>query len=231
MAEGSPREARRPVCHQEVVELRFLPGQAPAMAARTDGTAQGGSVGRPPPALYRRLRRHGRTRNFGRLAPVSTLARRAGLEDVFLTLTGRQLTELPPSHDRPRLPEAPELLLAAVPPHLERRYKHGRSSRRCSFSPLSAPAWGTGGARPAAGQFGGENYVSFVAPALLGGHRHAGGDNARQLRSMGVLQLLERGIPQHAGLAHLRGPGWLRRPAQLTWIVRRNCSLRRSTSR
>ena len=71
-----------------------LPGQAPAMAARTDGMAQ------RVEALADRLLLYTDDGDAtaehvisGGLAPVSTLVRRAGLEDVFLSLTGRQLTD------------------------------------------------------------------------------------------------------------------------------------------
>jgi lipooligosaccharide transport system ATP-binding protein len=94
MAEGSPRELVDRYVTKEVVELRFLPGQAPAMAARTDGMAHRVEALADRLLLYTDDGDATAERVIsGGLAPVSTLVRRAGLEDVFLSLTGRQLTD------------------------------------------------------------------------------------------------------------------------------------------
>jgi lipooligosaccharide transport system ATP-binding protein len=94
VAEGSPRELIDAYISKEVVELRFLGGEAPEMATKVDGMAQRVEVLADRLLLYtdngdvtaEEVGRSG-------LSPVSMLARRASLEDVFLRLTGRQLDD------------------------------------------------------------------------------------------------------------------------------------------
>jgi lipooligosaccharide transport system ATP-binding protein len=94
IASGTPRELVERYVTKEVVELRFPPGTAPAMAAAFDGAAK------RVEALADRLLLYtddgdATTGHLGKLpvAPTSTLVRRSSLEDVFMTLTGRQLTD------------------------------------------------------------------------------------------------------------------------------------------
>jgi len=93
-AEGSPRELIERYATREVVELRFEPGGSEANAARLADLAERAEVLPDRVLLYtddadttvievERLH----------LGPLSVLARRASLEDVFLHLTGRQLVD------------------------------------------------------------------------------------------------------------------------------------------
>ncbi len=94
VAGGSPRQLIERHSTREVVELRFTPGETERMAEKVSDladrveilpdrlllyTADGDAV---VEALGRR-----------RLEPLSVLARRSTLEDVFLQLTGRQLVD------------------------------------------------------------------------------------------------------------------------------------------
>jgi lipooligosaccharide transport system ATP-binding protein len=93
-AEGSPRELIEAHVTKEVVELRFLGGEAPKMAARINGMVPEVEVLADRLLMYtddgdktvEEVARSG-------LEPVSVLARRASLEDVFMRLTGRHLDE------------------------------------------------------------------------------------------------------------------------------------------
>jgi lipooligosaccharide transport system ATP-binding protein len=94
IAQGSPRELIETYVTREVVELRFPPGQAPQMVPRVEGLAKHVEV------LADRLLLYtddgdgtADTVAAGRLAPSSTLVRRSSLEDVFMSLTGRGLTD------------------------------------------------------------------------------------------------------------------------------------------
>jgi lipooligosaccharide transport system ATP-binding protein len=94
IASGTPRELVERYVAKEVIELRFPPGTAPAMAAAFDGAAK------RVDALADRLLIYtddgdATTGHLAKLpvAPTSTLVRRSSLEDVFMTLTGRQLTD------------------------------------------------------------------------------------------------------------------------------------------
>lgn len=93
-AEGSPRELIDAYVSKEVVELRFLGGEAPNVAGKVDSMAQRVEVLADRLLLYtddgdgtaEEVARSG-------LSPVSVLARRASLEDVFMRLTGRHLDD------------------------------------------------------------------------------------------------------------------------------------------
>jgi lipooligosaccharide transport system ATP-binding protein len=96
IAQGSPRELIENYVTREVVELRFPPGQAPAMADRAQALALAQKV----EVLADRLLLY--TDDGDRsvehvgasgMEPTSTLVRRSGLEDVFMSLTGRGLTD------------------------------------------------------------------------------------------------------------------------------------------
>jgi len=93
-AEGSPAELIARHASREVAELRFGVGQNEAMAARIADLAERSEVLADRVLLYvsdgekavRMVHERG-------LRPVSSLVRRASLEDVFLTLTGRSLVD------------------------------------------------------------------------------------------------------------------------------------------
>jgi lipooligosaccharide transport system ATP-binding protein len=94
IAQGSPRELIENYVTREIVELRFPPGQAPAMAGRARGLADRVEVLADRLLLYtddgdRSVEHVGASG----LEPTSTLVRRSGLEDVFMSLTGRALTD------------------------------------------------------------------------------------------------------------------------------------------
>jgi len=94
VAEGSPRELIDAHVTREVLELRFALGQQQAMAEKA--TAAGARIEVLPDrvlvyaddgeAALAGLHARG-------LAPVASLVRRSSLEDVFLKLTGRTLTD------------------------------------------------------------------------------------------------------------------------------------------
>jgi lipooligosaccharide transport system ATP-binding protein len=94
VAEGSPQELITAHSTAEVLELRFGVGESEALATRLDG------VGERLEALPDRVLVYARdgddvlseVHRRG-LAPVSSLIRRSTLEDVFLRLTGRSLSE------------------------------------------------------------------------------------------------------------------------------------------
>ncbi|MDA8302671.1 MAG: ATP-binding cassette domain-containing protein [Actinomycetota bacterium] len=94
IAAGSPRELVDRYVTKEVVELRFPAGQARRAAPRTDGLARRVEVIADRLLLYTddgdATAEHVASST---LQPVSTLVRRASLEDVFLSLTGRQLDD------------------------------------------------------------------------------------------------------------------------------------------
>jgi lipooligosaccharide transport system ATP-binding protein len=94
MAAGTPRELIEEHVTREVVELRFGPGQAPAMAARAAPAARRVDVLADRLLLYTDDGDATAEVVSARgLSPVSTLVRRASLEDVFMALTGRHLTD------------------------------------------------------------------------------------------------------------------------------------------
>jgi lipooligosaccharide transport system ATP-binding protein len=93
-AEGSPAELISQHASREVAELRFGIGQNEAMAEQVADLAERVEVLADRLLLYvadgekavRMVHERG-------LRPVSSLVRRASLEDVFLTLTGRSLVD------------------------------------------------------------------------------------------------------------------------------------------
>jgi lipooligosaccharide transport system ATP-binding protein len=94
IARGSPRQLVERHVTKEVVELRLAPGEGHGLQGRVDGFAKRVELLADRALIYtddgdataEHLLRSG-------LTPLSTLVRRASLEDVFLTLTGRQLDE------------------------------------------------------------------------------------------------------------------------------------------
>jgi len=94
VAHGSPAELIAQHATREVAELRFGIGQNDAMAAKVEDLASRVEVLADRVLLYlddgegalREVHDRG-------LEPVSSLVRRASLEDVFLTLTGRSLVD------------------------------------------------------------------------------------------------------------------------------------------
>jgi lipooligosaccharide transport system ATP-binding protein len=93
-AEGSPRELIERYSTREVVELRFGPGEHEDMAGKVEGLAERVEVLPDRLLLYTE---DGDASTAGvherGLAPVSMLARRSTLEDVFLRVTGRTLVD------------------------------------------------------------------------------------------------------------------------------------------
>ena len=93
-AEGSPRELIERYSTREVVELRFGPGEHEDMAGKVEGLAERVEVLPDRLLLYTE---DGDASTAGvhqrGLTPVSMLARRSTLEDVFLRLTGRTLVD------------------------------------------------------------------------------------------------------------------------------------------
>jgi lipooligosaccharide transport system ATP-binding protein len=93
-AEGSPRELILQYSTREVVELRFGPGESERMADKVADLAARTETLPDRILLYTddgdstvvEIERR-------RLEPLSVLARRSTLEDVFLRLTGRQLVD------------------------------------------------------------------------------------------------------------------------------------------
>jgi lipooligosaccharide transport system ATP-binding protein len=93
-AEGSPRELIVRYSTREVVELRFAPGESERMADKVSDLAARTEILPDRILLYTddgdsavaEIERRS-------LEPLSVLARRSTLEDVFLRLTGRQLVD------------------------------------------------------------------------------------------------------------------------------------------
>jgi lipooligosaccharide transport system ATP-binding protein len=93
-AEGSPRDLISRYSTREVVELRFGPGDNERMADKLDGLARRTEVLADRLLLYTDDADATVDAVQGRrLEPLSVLARRSTLEDVFLRLTGRQLVD------------------------------------------------------------------------------------------------------------------------------------------
>ncbi|MFG1809940.1 ABC transporter ATP-binding protein [Streptomyces sp. NPDC049040] len=94
VAEGSPPELITRHCTREVLELRFPPDAQQEAAARIEG------IGDRIEALPDRLLVYAddgedalAAVHRAKAEPLTALVRRAGLEDVFLTLTGRTLVD------------------------------------------------------------------------------------------------------------------------------------------
>jgi lipooligosaccharide transport system ATP-binding protein len=93
-AEGSPRELIERWSTREVLELRFEPGQHEDMAGKVDGLAERVEVLPDRLLLYTDDGDDSAAGVAARgLTPISSLVRRASLEDVFLRLTGRTLVD------------------------------------------------------------------------------------------------------------------------------------------
>ena len=94
VAEGSPRELIDRHSTREVVELRFAPGETEGMADKVEDLGQRLEV-LPDRLLLYTDDGDGALEEVAarRLDPLSTLVRRSTLEDVFLSLTGRQLLD------------------------------------------------------------------------------------------------------------------------------------------
>ena len=94
VAQGSPQQLIATHAGREVLELRLAPGEQPLTAEKLDGLADRLEV--LPDRLLLSTEDgeatlaavHGRG-----IVPVTALVRRAGLEDVFLKLTGRTLVD------------------------------------------------------------------------------------------------------------------------------------------
>ena len=99
-AQGSPRELIGRYATAEVAELRFAPGAQEAAAGKLAGSGFDPGPGGRIEVLADRILLYvpdgdaalAQVRALG-LEPVTALVRRAGLEDVFLRLTGRQLAD------------------------------------------------------------------------------------------------------------------------------------------
>ncbi len=94
VAQGSPRELIEKWCEREVVELRFPTGTNAAAAEKLAGIAARIEV-LPDRVLISTDDGDATVAEVARrgLEPLSTVARRATLEDVFLRLTGRTLVD------------------------------------------------------------------------------------------------------------------------------------------
>jgi lipooligosaccharide transport system ATP-binding protein len=94
VAEGSPRSLIERFSTREVVELRFTPGETERMAGKVSDLAERLEV-LPDRILLYTADGDAAVEAVGsrRLDPLSMLARRSTLEDVFLHLTGRQLVD------------------------------------------------------------------------------------------------------------------------------------------
>jgi lipooligosaccharide transport system ATP-binding protein len=94
VAEGTPRALIEQHVTREVLELRFPPGEQERMAEKVTGIAERVEVLPDRVLLYTSDGEAALVEiNNRRLAPITALVRRASLEDVFLTLTGRSLVD------------------------------------------------------------------------------------------------------------------------------------------
>jgi lipooligosaccharide transport system ATP-binding protein len=94
VAEGSPRELIARYSTREVIELRLGDEAREALAAAVDGLAERVEWLPDRVLLYTAAGDDTLAAIHGRGIPTdSALVRRAGLEDVFLTITGRSLIE------------------------------------------------------------------------------------------------------------------------------------------
>lgn len=94
VAEGSPRQLIEAHSTREVVELRFAPGETERMAEKVADLGSRTEI-LPDRLLLYTDEGDAAVEAVGarRLDPLSILARRSTLEDVFLSLTGRQLVD------------------------------------------------------------------------------------------------------------------------------------------
>ncbi len=93
-AEGSPRELIDRYSSREVVELRFAPGESERMADKVADLTERIEVLPDRLLLYTNEGDEAlEAINQRQLDPLSVLARRSTLEDVFLRLTGRHLVD------------------------------------------------------------------------------------------------------------------------------------------
>jgi lipooligosaccharide transport system ATP-binding protein len=94
IATGSPRQLIEQYVTREVVELRFPPGQVALVAERAGQLAERVETVADRILIYTEDgdATAGHVASAG-LSPVSTIVRRASLEDVFLSLTGRHLVD------------------------------------------------------------------------------------------------------------------------------------------
>jgi lipooligosaccharide transport system ATP-binding protein len=94
VARGSPRQLIESHVTKEVVELRVGPGEAPSVAAALDGMADRLETLAGRLLLYTDDGDATAEKVLAKgLRPLSVLVRRTSLEDVFLRLTGRHLTD------------------------------------------------------------------------------------------------------------------------------------------
>jgi lipooligosaccharide transport system ATP-binding protein len=94
VAHGSPRQLIEIHVTREVVELRVPPGEAPEMAKAVDGMAERLETLAGRVLLYTDDGDATAEEVLAKgLRPLSVLVRRTSLEDVFLRLTGRHLTD------------------------------------------------------------------------------------------------------------------------------------------
>jgi lipooligosaccharide transport system ATP-binding protein len=91
---GRPQELVRREVGREVLELRMSPDDLPRLLAHLDGAVRGHEASGDLVLLFTddAERLWSDARNAGVVAELQA-ARRASLEDVFLTLTGRSLRE------------------------------------------------------------------------------------------------------------------------------------------
>ncbi|WP_371476998.1 ABC transporter ATP-binding protein [Kitasatospora sp. NBC_00315] len=94
VAEGSPRELISTHATREVLELRFPPREQQATAERLRSLAERVEVLPDRVLLYCEDGEAALASvHAEKITPLTALVRRAGLEDVFLTLTGRTLVD------------------------------------------------------------------------------------------------------------------------------------------
>ncbi|MFF9340279.1 MULTISPECIES: hypothetical protein [unclassified Streptomyces] len=94
VAEGSPGGLIERYCTREVLELRFGPGEREAMTDRARGLVERIEELPDRVLLYTDEAEATMAAAHARgIVPLTALTRRASLEDVFLTLTGRSLAD------------------------------------------------------------------------------------------------------------------------------------------
>ncbi|WP_411072544.1 ABC transporter ATP-binding protein [Streptomyces sp. cmx-4-25] len=94
VTEGSPSELIRRYCTREVLELRFSPGEREGMTDKARGLVERIEELPDRILLYTDEGEATMAAAHARgIVPLTALTRRASLEDVFLTLTGRSLVD------------------------------------------------------------------------------------------------------------------------------------------